>query len=378
MSVFTGFQSTLVRGLRWLCTLCLFLPSLACHPRTGFVPKVAFFFWPDRTSRTDRTGLGRWRRVQAFQRSARQSSPNSGRVYTHGCVNRCGMITSRSKWDGLSVDGQPSSFALNSNKLFECFSKLSGNLPIPVEPRWHDTLPDGRENVADETRSGRPSTWRGEHSVYENSEYRSPIEYRVNFWTCLDTPKSSVRRVVSEDCAKLVPKVLTKFGKSTGSSQLVRNWSNRVRTSPTSGTTSLPGMNPGFLNTTRQDRIGSGTRRYRQKDSNDRIERVKVIFWRQRDCAHTSADLKRSVLQVCTYEFDPQSEPRPTRERQYVEIPPRQCVGTRRLHIRWCSRGVFILHAYTPYSLENFKNLRYTLKPKKINSYCFGFILRTV
>lgn len=230
----------------------------------------------------------------------------------------------------------------------------------------------GRENVADETRSGRSSTLRGEHSVYENNEFRSPIKYRVNFCTCLDMPKSSVRRVVSEDCAKLVPKVLTKFGKSTVSSQLVRNWSNRVRTSLTSWTTSLPGMNPGFLNTTRQDRIESGTRRYRQKDSNDRIERVKVIFWRQRDCAHTSTDLKRSVLQVCTYEFDPQSEPRPTREQQYVEIPQLQCVGTRRLHIWWCSRGVFVLHTNTPYSFENFRSFRYTLKPKKINSYCLG------
>ncbi|XP_011883996.1 PREDICTED: putative uncharacterized protein FLJ37770 [Vollenhovia emeryi] len=83
--------------------------------------------------------------------------------------------------------------------------------------KWHKAFKEGPEEVADEPRSGRPSTSRIDENVqrvrdFLNSDRRFSV-YQVA--DALNIPKSTVHRIISEDLlmrkvsAKLVPRVLT-------------------------------------------------------------------------------------------------------------------------------------------------------------------------
>src|SRR5258705_2443891 len=83
--------------------------------------------------------------------------------------------------------------------------------------RWHKSFKDGREDVADEPRSGRPSTSRIDENVTSlrdclKSDRRLSLQWIAE---TLQMTKTTVYRIVTEDlnmkkvCAKLVPKVLT-------------------------------------------------------------------------------------------------------------------------------------------------------------------------
>lgn len=98
--------------------------------------------------------------------------------------------------------------------------------------RWHKAFREGREEVADEARSGRPSTSRDDNAIEKvrvllNTDRRLSVRLIADQ---LDIPKSVVYRIVTEDfqmrkvCAKLVPKVLTdeqKTNRVTVSQELV-------------------------------------------------------------------------------------------------------------------------------------------------------------
>ncbi|KAJ8942388.1 hypothetical protein NQ318_016636 [Aromia moschata] len=83
--------------------------------------------------------------------------------------------------------------------------------------RWHKAFAEGREDVNDENRAGRPSTSSFDDNVKRmrdllNTDRR--LSVRLISET-LDIKKSIVHEIVSESlgmrkvCAKLVPKVLT-------------------------------------------------------------------------------------------------------------------------------------------------------------------------
>jgi len=87
---------------------------------------------------------------------------------------------------------------------------------FPGKKKWHKAFKDGREEVADEARSGRPSTSRNDENVQRvrnllNSDRRFSV-YQVA--DALNMSKSTVHRIISEDlsmrkvCAKLVPRAL--------------------------------------------------------------------------------------------------------------------------------------------------------------------------
>nr|XP_042909618.1 protein GVQW3-like [Parasteatoda tepidariorum] len=83
--------------------------------------------------------------------------------------------------------------------------------------RWHKAFKEGRENVTDEPRSGRPTTARADKNVRRvrevlKSDSRSSIQAITN---TLNLSKCVVHGIVKEDlqmrkvCVKPVPKVLT-------------------------------------------------------------------------------------------------------------------------------------------------------------------------
>ncbi|XP_026333857.1 protein GVQW3-like [Hyposmocoma kahamanoa] len=83
--------------------------------------------------------------------------------------------------------------------------------------KWHKMFRDGREEVTDEARSGRPSTSRTDENVDRvrqllNEDRRQGVRLIAQ---TLNIAKSTVHRIVTEElhmrkvCAKLVPKVLT-------------------------------------------------------------------------------------------------------------------------------------------------------------------------
>ncbi|XP_029163429.1 protein GVQW3-like [Nylanderia fulva] len=83
--------------------------------------------------------------------------------------------------------------------------------------KWHKSFKESREEVADEARSGRPSTSRTDDNVTRvrdllNKDRRMSVRLMSEQ---LNLPKTDVHRIVSEDlamrkiCAKLVPKVLS-------------------------------------------------------------------------------------------------------------------------------------------------------------------------
>ncbi|XP_011880667.1 PREDICTED: putative uncharacterized protein FLJ37770 [Vollenhovia emeryi] len=83
--------------------------------------------------------------------------------------------------------------------------------------RWHKSFKEGREEVAEEPRSGRSSTSRIDENVIRvrdcvNSDRRLSLHLIAE---TLNMTKTTVYRIVTEDlnmkkvCAKLVPKVLT-------------------------------------------------------------------------------------------------------------------------------------------------------------------------
>lgn len=89
--------------------------------------------------------------------------------------------------------------------------------------RWHKAFKEGREDVTDEDRSGRPSTSRDDNSVQRvrevlNSDRRLSLSLLAER---VAMPKTTVYRIVTEElqmrkvCAKLVPKVLTDEQKDT-------------------------------------------------------------------------------------------------------------------------------------------------------------------
>ncbi|KAJ8962883.1 hypothetical protein NQ318_001292 [Aromia moschata] len=85
------------------------------------------------------------------------------------------------------------------------------------QKKWHKSLRESREDVNDETRSGRPSTSQtDEHFTqvreFLNSDQRMSVRMTSEQ---LNLPKTIVHEIVSEDlamrkiCAKFVLKVLT-------------------------------------------------------------------------------------------------------------------------------------------------------------------------
>ncbi|XP_011699262.1 PREDICTED: putative uncharacterized protein FLJ37770, partial [Wasmannia auropunctata] len=83
--------------------------------------------------------------------------------------------------------------------------------------KWHKAFKEGREEIADEPRSGRPTTARTNENVDRvrkvlRSDRRLSIQQIAD---TLHMSKFTVHRIVTEDlqmrkvCAKLVPKVLT-------------------------------------------------------------------------------------------------------------------------------------------------------------------------
>ena len=83
--------------------------------------------------------------------------------------------------------------------------------------KWHRTFREGREEVTDEARSGRPQTSRtDEHLTRVRELLDTDRRMSVRLISeLLNLPKTIVHEIVSEDlamrkiCAKLVPKVLT-------------------------------------------------------------------------------------------------------------------------------------------------------------------------
>jgi len=83
--------------------------------------------------------------------------------------------------------------------------------------RWHNAFKDGRENVEDEQRAGRPSTSRTEKNVARvKAVLDRDRSLRVRLIAEeLGLPKTDVHRIITEDlhmrkiCAKLVPKNLS-------------------------------------------------------------------------------------------------------------------------------------------------------------------------
>ncbi|XP_054717601.1 histone-lysine N-methyltransferase SETMAR-like [Uloborus diversus] len=83
--------------------------------------------------------------------------------------------------------------------------------------KWHKAFKEGREDVTDEARSGRPSTSKTDNNVscvreLLNSDRRMSVRLLSD---SLNLPKTIVHEIVSEElgmrkiCAKLEPKVLT-------------------------------------------------------------------------------------------------------------------------------------------------------------------------
>lgn len=92
----------------------------------------------------------------------------------------------------------------------DCLSRSQSN-------RWHKMFREGRKDITDEARAGRPSTSRTDDHVTRvrqllNSDRRMSVRLMSELLTL---PKTVVHEIVSEDlamrkiCAKLVPKVLT-------------------------------------------------------------------------------------------------------------------------------------------------------------------------
>ena len=83
--------------------------------------------------------------------------------------------------------------------------------------RWHKIFREGRENVANDTRCGRPATSHGDATVARvrellNADRRMSVRLLGD---TLNISKSVIHRIVTDElqmrkvCAKLVPKVLT-------------------------------------------------------------------------------------------------------------------------------------------------------------------------
>ena len=83
--------------------------------------------------------------------------------------------------------------------------------------KWHKAFREGREEVTDEPRSGRPSSARTDVNVQRVREFLN-TDRRLSLYQvaeALDLSETTVQRIVTEDlhmrkvCAKLVPRVLT-------------------------------------------------------------------------------------------------------------------------------------------------------------------------
>ncbi|GFW22262.1 protein GVQW3 [Trichonephila clavipes] len=77
--------------------------------------------------------------------------------------------------------------------------------------KWHKAFKEGREEIADEPRSGRPTTTRTEENVDRVREVLR-TDRRLSIQQIADTLHMStfaVHGIVRKVCAKLVPKVLT-------------------------------------------------------------------------------------------------------------------------------------------------------------------------
>ncbi|XP_066602558.1 protein GVQW3-like [Prorops nasuta] len=83
--------------------------------------------------------------------------------------------------------------------------------------RWHQAFKDGREVIADEPHSGRPTTDKTDENVNRVCEVlRSDRQLTIrNIADTVNMSTFAVHGIVTEDlqmrkvCAKLVPKVLT-------------------------------------------------------------------------------------------------------------------------------------------------------------------------
>ena len=175
----------------------------------------------------------------------------------------------------------------------ECISKsLCG--------RWQKAFKEGREEVTDEHRSGRPTTARTDENVQRVREVLSS-DHRLSIQAIADTLNLStfaVHGVVTEDlqmrklCAKLVPKVLTEVQK-------------KVRVSRSEELLELIKNDPGFLNPTligdeswmfeydpeskRQSSEGhtpSSPKRKKARMSKSRVKTMLIAFFDVRGIVH--------------------------------------------------------------------------------------------
>uniref|UniRef100_A0A8C4RHA2 Mos1 transposase HTH domain-containing protein n=1 Tax=Erpetoichthys calabaricus TaxID=27687 RepID=A0A8C4RHA2_ERPCA len=88
--------------------------------------------------------------------------------------------------------------------------------------KWHKAFREGREEVTDEPRSGRPSSARTDVNVQRVRDFLK-MDQRLSLYQvaeALDLSEATVQRIVTEDlhmrkvCAKLVPRVLTEEQKN--------------------------------------------------------------------------------------------------------------------------------------------------------------------
>ncbi|UYV63674.1 NOS1 [Cordylochernes scorpioides] len=156
----------------------------------------------------------------------------------------------------------------------DCISRsLSG--------KWHEALKEGREEVADEPRSGRPTTARTDENVDRVLEVLR-TDRRLSIQQIADTLHMStfvVHGIVTEDlqmrkvCAKLVPKVLTQDQKEL---RVLRSQEllDLIQNEPDSLNSVVTGDDPGCLNTT-QTRM-----------SKSRIKTMIIVFFDIRGIVH--------------------------------------------------------------------------------------------
>lgn len=175
----------------------------------------------------------------------------------------------------------------------DCISKSQSG-------RWHKAFKEGREEVADEPRSGRPKTARTDENVDRvrkvlRSDHRLSIHQIADI---LHMSTFTVHGIVTEDlqmrkvCAKLVPKVLTEDQKELRVSRcqelldLIQNEPDFLNSVVTGDKSWMFEYNPETKRQSSEWHTTSSPRPKKARMSKSRIKTMLIVFFDARGIVH--------------------------------------------------------------------------------------------